>query len=288
MGSMTHTRLLLPVLPYSSPTTASRGRARERTPRSVSSTIRSASVTGVRSGLVSTTRSSARKRLRAMSSAASASTCASRRSSSKDTMGDNGTFPGGEHDQRSHERDRSVGDLARAWADHHVLVDGSGTRAVDGRMGRMDTVYRQRRAGNVSARERLMDAAYAEIVSGGWVEGRMVDIAASAGVSRQTLYNVFGSKEGLLQAVLVREADALLDHVAVLLEQDTGDPAHAVSRTTRYVLRVVGDNPLLHAVLTGDHELLPVLTIRSAPLLDLLGERIATMLGERCPDIDPS
>ena len=155
-------------------------------------------------------------------------------------------------------------------------------------MGRMDTVYRQRRAGNVSARERLLDAAYAEIVSGGWVEGRMVDIAASAGVSRQTLYNVFGSKEGLLQAVLVREADALLDHVAVLLEQDTGDPAHAVSRTTRYVLRVVGDNPLLHAVLTGDHELLPVLTIRSAPLLDLLGERIATMLGERCPDIDPS
>ena len=74
----------------------------------------------------------------------------------------------------------------------------------------MDTVYRQRRAGNVSARERLMDAAYAEIVSGGWVEGRMVDIAASAGVSRQTLYNVFGSKEGLLQAVLVREADAIL------------------------------------------------------------------------------
>src|SRR5699024_12479409 len=113
-------------------------------------------------------------------------------------------------------------------------------------------------------------------------------IAASAGVSRQTLYNVFGSKEGVVQAVLVREADALLDHAAVLLEQATGDPAHAVSRTTRYVLRVVGDNPLLHAVLTGDHELLPVLTIRYAPLLDLLGERIATMLGDRCTDIDAS
>lgn len=152
----------------------------------------------------------------------------------------------------------------------------------------MDTVHRSRRAGNVSARERLMDAAYTEVVSGGWVEKRMVDIAASAGVSRQTLYNVFGNKEGLLQAVLVREADALLDHVAVLLEQDTEDPAHAVSRTTRYVLRVVGDDPLLHAVLTGDRELLPVLTIRSAPLLDLLGERIATMLGERCPDVDTS
>src|SRR5699024_4031910 len=150
MGSMTHTRLLLPVLPYSSPTTASRGRARERTPRSVSSTIRSASVTGVRSGLMSTTRSSARKRLKAMSSAAAASTCASDSSDSTDTIVDNGTFHVGEHDQRSHYRARSVGDLARAWLDYPLLVDGSDTCAADGRMGRMDTVYLQRRAGNVA------------------------------------------------------------------------------------------------------------------------------------------
>ena len=133
-----------------------------------------------------------------------------------------------------------------------------------------------------------MDAAYTEILSGGWAEKRMVDIAASAGVSRQTLYNVFGSKEGLLRAVLVRDADALLDRVAVLLHQDTGDPAHTVSRTTGHVLRAVGANPLLHAGLTGDRAILPALTIRSATLLDLLGERIAAMLGERCPDVDTS
>ena len=51
--------------------------------RSAGSTARSASVTGVRSGLVSTTRSAARNRDMVMASAASASACASRRSASQ-------------------------------------------------------------------------------------------------------------------------------------------------------------------------------------------------------------
>ena len=48
--------------PNSSPRMASPGRASARRARIISSTARSASVTGVRSGLVSTTRSAARKR----------------------------------------------------------------------------------------------------------------------------------------------------------------------------------------------------------------------------------
>ncbi|MEK8172529.1 TetR/AcrR family transcriptional regulator [Streptomyces sp. M19] len=41
----------------------------------------------------------------------------------------------------------------------------------------------------------------------------MVDVAAAAGVSRQTLYNEFGSKEGLARALVRREADAYLSGV---------------------------------------------------------------------------
>ena len=61
------------VVPNSSPSTASPGRASASRARMISSTARSASVTGVRSGLVSTTRSAARKRAMVMASAASAS-----------------------------------------------------------------------------------------------------------------------------------------------------------------------------------------------------------------------
>jgi AcrR family transcriptional regulator len=136
-----------------------------------------------------------------------------------------------------------------------------------------------------TARERLMDAACAEVVAGAWAARRMADIAAAANVSRQTLYNVFGSKEGLLQATVVREVNALLDDVVGLLAAEGADPAHAVSRSTRLILLAARDNPLLHAVVTGDRELLPVLTTRAAPLLDVVGERIAAMLEERCPGV---
>ncbi|WDZ89877.1 TetR/AcrR family transcriptional regulator [Nocardiopsis sp. HUAS JQ3] len=152
----------------------------------------------------------------------------------------------------------------------------------------MDTANRQGRAEGTSARERLLDAAYAEVVSGGWSDRRMADIAAVARVSRQTLYNVFGNKEGLLQAVVVREVNALLDRVVRLLDEEGEDPPHAVSRATRLVLLSARDNPLLRAVVTGDHGLLPVLTTRAEPLLDVLGERITALLGERYPELADS
>ena len=43
-----------------------------------------------------------------------------------------------------------------------------------------------------------------------WTAVRMVDVAAAAGVSRQTLYNEFGSKDGLARALVRRAADGYL------------------------------------------------------------------------------
>src|ERR1039458_4107584 len=83
---MTQQRGPAPSRPNSSPSTASRGRDRRSTLRSDSSAALSASVTGGRSGLDSTRKSSARKRRVVMSSAASASTWAKRRSSSYPAM----------------------------------------------------------------------------------------------------------------------------------------------------------------------------------------------------------
>ncbi|OEV24900.1 hypothetical protein AN220_16735, partial [Streptomyces nanshensis] len=47
-----------------------------------------------------------------------------------------------------------------------------------------------------AARETLLDAAHVAVRARPWTAVRMVDVAAAAGVSRQTLYNEFGSKEG--------------------------------------------------------------------------------------------
>ncbi|MDA0562954.1 TetR/AcrR family transcriptional regulator [Streptomonospora sp. S1-112] len=136
-----------------------------------------------------------------------------------------------------------------------------------------------------ATRTRLLDAAYVEVVAGRWARMRMADIAAAAGVSRQTLYNEFGSKEGLLQAVVVREAGQFLDTVERILTGSGEHPAHAVAESARWALTASAENPLLGAVITGDSELLPVLTTRAEPLHVELGSRMTDCLLERLPQI---
>jgi AcrR family transcriptional regulator len=59
------------------------------------------------------------------------------------------------------------------------------------------------------ARERLLDAAEARFNREGYNGAGIDAIIADAGIARMTLYNNFGSKEGLIEAVLERRHDAL-------------------------------------------------------------------------------
>ncbi|AEY91586.1 TetR-family transcriptional regulator [Streptomyces hygroscopicus subsp. jinggangensis 5008] len=79
-----------------------------------------------------------------------------------------------------------------------------------------------------AARESLLDAAYTALARRPWSAVRMVDVAASAGVSRQTLYNEFGGKDGLARALVRREADGYLAGV----ERALAGPAGARDRLT--------------------------------------------------------
>ncbi|GAB3487413.1 TetR family transcriptional regulator [Nocardiopsis coralliicola] len=137
--------------------------------------------------------------------------------------------------------------------------------------------------GRSGVRERLLDAGYAAVVAGGWTRMRMADIAASAGVSRQTLYNEFGAKEGLLQAVVVREAERFLDGSEGVLDAHPGPPAAAVAAAARWILATTAEDPLLRAVATGDETLLPVLTTRAEPLHVALEQRLTASLRRRTP-----
>ncbi|MQS35522.1 TetR/AcrR family transcriptional regulator [Streptomyces katsurahamanus] len=101
-----------------------------------------------------------------------------------------------------------------------------------------------------TARESLLDAALAALAESPWSGVRMVDVAAAAGLSRQTLYNEFGSKDGLARALVRREADSYLHGVDRLLGERTGpvDPLVAIAEWTVGEAR---SRPLLRALLTG-------------------------------------
>ncbi|MEV7791644.1 TetR/AcrR family transcriptional regulator [Streptomyces sp. NPDC087512] len=101
-----------------------------------------------------------------------------------------------------------------------------------------------------SARESLLDAAGTALSRRPWSAVRMVDVAAAAGVSRQTLYNEFGGKDGLGRALVRREADGYLAGVDRALSAP-GDPCERLTATAEWTTSAAMDNALVRALLTG-------------------------------------
>ncbi|MFF5028952.1 TetR/AcrR family transcriptional regulator [Streptomyces collinus] len=101
-----------------------------------------------------------------------------------------------------------------------------------------------------AARESLLDAACTALARRPWSAVRMVDVAAAAGVSRQTLYNEFGSKEGLARALVRREADGYLAGVERALAAHT-DPRDRLTAAAEWMAAAARDNALVRAMLTG-------------------------------------
>ena len=145
-----------------------------------------------------------------------------------------------------------------------------------------------------TTRDALLDAAYDEVASGGWAQIRMADVANAAGVSRQTLYNEFGTKDGLAQALTLREVQRFIDGTEAALEEaHVNGPVAAVAAAVAYTLRESAGNPLLKATVADDSNgLLPFLTTRAQPIIQAARESIRSYVVEHWPelpaaDVDP-
>ncbi|MFJ6430896.1 TetR/AcrR family transcriptional regulator [Streptomyces sp. NPDC091416] len=101
-----------------------------------------------------------------------------------------------------------------------------------------------------ATREALLDAAHAALTARPWPAVRMVDVAAAAGVSRQTLYNEFGSKDGLARALVGRAADSYLAGVERALGS-AGGTGDRLAATAAWTVRAVRANALVRGVVTG-------------------------------------
>jgi AcrR family transcriptional regulator len=116
-----------------------------------------------------------------------------------------------------------------------------------------------------AARESLLDAAYTALARRSWSAVRMVDVAAAAGVSRQTLYNEFGSKEGLARALVRREVDGYLAGVERALATH-GDARERLTAAAEWTAATARENALVRAMLTGCwSERLPSPTLSAVP-----------------------
>lgn len=135
----------------------------------------------------------------------------------------------------------------------------------------------------------LLDAA-AELVAERGSRGlRLAEVAAKAGVSRQSVYNEFGNKERLLQAVALHKTTEFVDGVRQRL-LSTPDPLDGLREGIRFAFDLAERDNLAKSVLNGANaeDMLPFLTTRGRPVLTLATSVFARHIRQHWGDLpDP-
>src|SRR5438093_3640928 len=134
-------------------------------------------------------------------------------------------------------------------------------------------------------RETVLDATDALLRERPWAEVTLAEVAKEAGISRQTIYNEFGSRIALAQAYVLREGDRFLTGVQAAIEAHPGDPPGALAAAFSEFLHAAHEHPLLRAIVAGDggDELLGLVTSHDSPVIAFAAERLAGFLTDGWP-----
>jgi AcrR family transcriptional regulator len=133
-------------------------------------------------------------------------------------------------------------------------------------------------------KDRLLDAVDHLLRQCPWGEVTRAAIAADAGVSRQTVYNEFGSRDGIAQAYVLREAEWFLGAVREAVRANADDPHEALRAALVHFLTTAAEHPLLRAIVGHeDADDLLMLTIHSDVVVTRAGEALATSICETWP-----
>lgn len=151
----------------------------------------------------------------------------------------------------------------------------------------MTAVAPYRAAARELLRETLLDATLALLVERDWADVTMSDVAAAAGVSRQTLYTEIGSRSDLGQALVIREADRFLTDVEQAVRSNFDDPVAALSAAFDVFLTRAREHPLIRSVVSGagNEGLLPFVTTQGQPVVALAADRLVAVIHEGWPHV---
>ena len=132
---------------------------------------------------------------------------------------------------------------------------------------------------------RILAAALEAATIHGLAKLSMADVAKRAGLSRQTLYRHFPSKDALVAALVAAETDKLVGAVLAVSEP-VEDPQRSLAAGLTAALRVVRDHPLLDRLLTTEPEaLLPLLTTDGGPVLSRVRSVVEGIVAGHTPEL---
>ncbi|WP_072687934.1 TetR family transcriptional regulator [Rhodococcus marinonascens] len=134
-------------------------------------------------------------------------------------------------------------------------------------------------AARLLLRRSVLDAMRDLLVEKDWSDITMSDVAAGAGVSRQTLYNEFKSRQGLAEAYALRLADELVDSVGEAMVANVGDGRAALAAGFTTFFAASLSDPLVQSLLRGEAkpDLLRLITTESAPIIERASARLSEM-----------
>ncbi|MDQ8046065.1 MAG: TetR family transcriptional regulator [Solirubrobacteraceae bacterium] len=134
-------------------------------------------------------------------------------------------------------------------------------------------------------RATLLEAARELLRERRWTDITMAQIAAASGVSRQTLYNEFGSRSGFVQTYLLYDANRILTVVEEAIQGAGESPAETIEEAFRAFLETIAEDPLAVTILSGDDPdgLLTLVTTRGGPVLQIAATRLGDAISARWP-----
>ena len=137
-------------------------------------------------------------------------------------------------------------------------------------------------------RDTILDSVGGLITDRGWAATTMSDVAAASGVSRQTIYNEFGSRPELAQAFVLRESERFIFAVSDAVRTNHDQPWVALQAALEVFLTAAASDPLFKSVIDRDGEasMLSLLTTEGGPLVSYTTGVLRELILEIWPGVD--
>jgi AcrR family transcriptional regulator len=128
----------------------------------------------------------------------------------------------------------------------------------------------------VLLRDSILDGMRELLLTRDWSAITLSHVAQVAGISRQTIYNEFGSRQGLAEGYAMRLADRLVDAVDEAINNNVGEVHAAFLEGFRAFFLESAADPLVISLLTGASkpDLLQIITTGSGPIISRSSQRL--------------
>jgi AcrR family transcriptional regulator len=133
-------------------------------------------------------------------------------------------------------------------------------------------------------RDTIVSAVDELVRTRGWSATTMSDVASAAGVSRQTVYNEFGTRQALVEAYVLREIETLVGEVEAHVRTHADDARAALSGAFGLFLKLASDEPLVR-VIVADAEGGELIRLLTTSGLTVATDRVGALIEQVWPQV---